>query len=126
MRCARCSARCGARGGVVVAGVGPEAGGASDPLMPGDVIYSLNQQSVTGLESLRSALSTLSATDAIVLHVERQGQLRFVASRRRARVEEAGMRRPPHIGLRAQGFWYALRLRIWRYVSCRPALSMER
>jgi serine protease Do len=68
-----------ARGGVVVAAAAPDGGGALDPLLPGDVIYSLNQRSVTGLDSLRAALATVQPGAPVVLHVERQGQLRFVA-----------------------------------------------
>jgi serine protease Do len=68
-----------ARAGVVVAAAAPDSGSAQDPLRPGDVIYTLNQQSVTGVDGLRGLLAALSAGDPVVLHVERGGELRFIA-----------------------------------------------
>jgi serine protease Do len=68
-----------ARGGVVVAAAVPGGGAVADPLVPGDVIYSLNQRPVTGLDSLRAALAALAAGAPAVLQVERQGRLRFVS-----------------------------------------------
>jgi len=49
---------------------GPEAG---------DVIYSVNGVSIRGLSELRSAVAKLKEGDAIVLQVERGGQLRYLA-----------------------------------------------
>jgi serine protease Do len=66
--------------GVVVAarapGVAPEGG----PL-PGDVIYALNGITIRGLGELRVAAERMKSGDAVVLQVERKGQLRFLAFR---------------------------------------------
>jgi serine protease Do len=67
-----------AQAGVVVAAAAPDSGSVQDPLRPGDVIYTLNQQSVTGVESLRGLLGKLSVGEPVVLHVERGGELRFI------------------------------------------------
>src|SRR4029077_20820206 len=63
------------RAGVVVAAASPDAGALQDPLRPGDVIYTLNEQSVTGVESLRGLLAAVKVGDPVVLHVERAGAL---------------------------------------------------
>jgi serine protease Do len=65
-----------ARAGVVVATADGRSG--PDPLLPGDVIYSLNQDAVTGIESLRQALTRLAPGTPLVLKVERAGELRFL------------------------------------------------
>jgi serine protease Do len=67
-----------ARAGVVVAAAAPDSGSMQDPLRPGDVIYTLNQQSVTGVESLRGLLAKVSLGQAVVLHVERAGEMRYI------------------------------------------------
>ncbi len=68
-----------AQAGVVVAGAAAGSGSTQDPLQPGDVIYTLNQKSVTSVDDLRAMLSKLSLGDPVVLHVERGGELRFIA-----------------------------------------------
>jgi serine protease Do len=68
-----------ARAGVVVAATAPGGGSTEDPLRPGDVIYTLNQESVTGVEVLRGLLAKVSVGDPVVLHVEREGSLRYIA-----------------------------------------------
>jgi serine protease Do len=68
-----------AKAGVLVgarAGDGPDW---QDPLKPGDVIYTLNDASITSVASLREALGQRKSGDAIVLRVERSGKLRYVA-----------------------------------------------
>jgi serine protease Do len=67
-----------AQAGVVVAAAAPDSGSVQDPLRPGDVIYTLNQQSVTSVETLRGLLAKLSVGEPVVLHVERGGELRFI------------------------------------------------
>ncbi|PYQ42416.1 MAG: peptidase S1 [Acidobacteria bacterium] len=67
-----------AQAGVVVAAAAPDSGSVQDPLRPGDVIYTLNQQSVTSVEYLRGLLAKLSVGEPVVLHVEREGELRFI------------------------------------------------
>jgi serine protease Do len=68
-----------AKAGVVVAAAAPDSGSDQDPQRPGDVIYTLNQQSVTGVEGLRALLAKLSLGQPAVLQVERAGELRFIA-----------------------------------------------
>jgi serine protease Do len=46
---------------------------------PGDVIYALNGVSIRGLVELRSAVDKVGRGDAVVLQVERNGELRFLA-----------------------------------------------
>jgi len=65
-----------ARAGVVVATADGRSG--PDPLLPGDVIYSVNREPVSGIESLRQALARLAPGSPVVLNVERAGELRFV------------------------------------------------
>jgi S1-C subfamily serine protease len=48
-------------------------------LSPGDVIYSLNGEMTATVQSLQSALAQLKSGDAVVLEVERDEQLRYVA-----------------------------------------------
>jgi serine protease Do len=66
----------GSRGVLVAARVGSE--GAVSDLMPGDVIYSLNNRRVATLGDLRIALAGMKPGDAVVLQVERGGELIFL------------------------------------------------
>jgi serine protease Do len=68
-----------AQAGAVVAAASPEGPVWPDPLQPGDVIYTVNGRSVLGVDALRAALEPLAPGAAVVLQVERGGQLRFVA-----------------------------------------------
>jgi serine protease Do len=54
--------------------IGPETG-----LKTGDVIHSLNTTPIESLDSLRAALQALKATAPVVLQVERDGQLQWLA-----------------------------------------------
>jgi serine protease Do len=65
-----------ARAGVVVATADGRSG--RDPLQPGDVIYSVNQEPVTGVEGLRQVLDRVRPGAPVVLKVERGGELRFL------------------------------------------------
>jgi len=47
-------------------------------LEPGDLIYSLNGRALSTLKELRELLDGVRASEGIVLHVERQGRLRYV------------------------------------------------
>jgi serine protease Do len=62
--------------GVVVAGVAADIGPAGP--LPGDVIYSVNGAPVRSLADLRSAIAQLAPDSAAILHVGRQGQLRYL------------------------------------------------
>jgi serine protease Do len=50
-------------------------------LEPGDVIHALNGRPVVSLAALREAVAALKPGDAVVLHVERDGALMYVAGR---------------------------------------------
>jgi serine protease Do len=63
--------------GVIVAGVASTAQG-SGGLVPGDVIYGINGERVRALADLRTAIEPIAADSSAVLHVGRQGQLRFL------------------------------------------------
>ena len=67
-----------ARAGVVVAAARGDALPWEDTLAPGDVIYTLNGQSVMGIDGLRAALGGLVGKRSAVLQVEREGVLRYV------------------------------------------------
>ncbi len=62
--------------GVVVAAVADPAGPGG--LEPGDVILELNGSAMRTLLEVRNALDRLPVTETAVLHVNRQGQLRYV------------------------------------------------
>jgi serine protease Do len=66
--------------GVVVVSSAPGAidlrGGG---LQSTDVIYAVNRTPVNGLPQLRAAVDALKPGDAVVLHVDRRGELMFVA-----------------------------------------------
>jgi serine protease Do len=68
------------RSGVVVAST---VGGAIDAreggLAPGDIIYSVNRETVRGLAELRAMLVGLKSGDPVVLQLERHGELRYLA-----------------------------------------------
>ncbi|MFL5403975.1 MAG: trypsin-like peptidase domain-containing protein [Gemmatimonadales bacterium] len=63
--------------GVVVAGVALDAQESSGPL-PGDVIYGVNGVQVRTLGDLRTAIGQIAADSTVILHVGRQGQLRYL------------------------------------------------
>jgi S1-C subfamily serine protease len=54
--------------------IGPETG-----LKSGDVIHSVNTASIDSLDALRAAMRGLSRNSAVVLQVERDGGLRWLA-----------------------------------------------
>jgi serine protease Do len=66
------------RFGVVVAAKESEGTYLGEGPLPGDVIYSVNGTLVDSVNSLRSALDTLKAADAIVLQAERAGSLHYL------------------------------------------------
>jgi serine protease Do len=67
-----------ARAGVVVAAGTATAAFTDDPLQPGDVIYSVDGESVTSVAGLRERLRERGGPRPMVLQVERDGELRFV------------------------------------------------
>ena len=68
-----------ARARVVVAAARGDALPWEDTLQPGDVIYTLNGQSIMGIDQLRTALGGLGGKRSAVLQVEREGVLRYFA-----------------------------------------------
>jgi serine protease Do len=67
------------RGGVLVAGMSADAAPPADRFQPGDVIHSVDGTPVDSLAELRAAVSGLKDGDPVVVQIERQGMLRFVA-----------------------------------------------
>jgi serine protease Do len=67
-----------ARAGVVVAAGTATAAFTDDPLQAGDVIYSVDGESVLSVAALRERLRAHDARRPIVLQVERDGELRYV------------------------------------------------
>jgi serine protease Do len=53
-------------------------GGRDIPLVPGDVILSVNSLPTMTLDSLRTALKQLAPTDPVVLQIEREGKLMYL------------------------------------------------
>jgi serine protease Do len=69
-----------ATSGVVVAATAQGALGAREGgLAVADVIYAINQTPVSELSHLRDALAPLKSGDPVVLHVDRRGELMFIA-----------------------------------------------
>ena len=65
--------------GVIVAAKTSEAGSEQVPLQTGDVIHALNGTTVTSMADLRQGLANLKPGDAVVLLVERYGQIIYVS-----------------------------------------------
>jgi serine protease Do len=65
--------------GVVVVARAVDAPFLNLGLIPGDIIFQLNNQAVPNIENLRLQLQTYQAGDAIVLEVQRRNELIFVA-----------------------------------------------
>jgi serine protease Do len=66
--------------GVVVVSSAPGAIDVrGETLQPADVIYAVNRRPVNGLEQLRASLDALKPGDAAVLHLDRRGELMFLA-----------------------------------------------
>jgi serine protease Do len=68
--------------GVVIAATSAAAlSGAEGQLKSGDVIHDVNGKPVTTVEELRAVIAKLKAGDAVVMQVEREGELIYVALR---------------------------------------------
>jgi serine protease Do len=66
--------------GVVVASTVADAIDAREgALAAGDIIYSVNRSRITGVQQLREMLERLHAGDAVVLQLERHGELMYLA-----------------------------------------------
>jgi len=65
--------------GAVVAALSPGPDSETRGLHVGDIIHALNHTPIESVEQLRSALHQLKSGDAVVIQVERQGKLQYVA-----------------------------------------------
>ena len=65
--------------GVIVAGRSIDAPFWKGGLLPGDVIYTINQRSVGNLREMSKILDDLKVYDSVVIQIERQSQLQFIA-----------------------------------------------
>jgi serine protease Do len=66
--------------GVVIASTVPGAIDSRDGgLSPGDIVYAVNRTSVSSLEELRAIVDALKPGDPVVLHLERDGELMYLA-----------------------------------------------
>jgi serine protease Do len=52
---------------------------ADGGLAPGDIIYAVNRTPVATVPDLGALLDALRVGDAVVLHLERQGELKYLA-----------------------------------------------
>jgi serine protease Do len=66
-------------GGVLIAARSPGSPYWQAEFLPGDVIYAINGKEITSLASLRSRLAELETGDPVVVQVQRQETLRFIA-----------------------------------------------
>ena len=66
-------------GVVVVSTVAGALDARDGGLAPGDVIYAINRTAVPGLAELRARLEAMKPGDAVVLHLERRGELMLLA-----------------------------------------------
>ena len=64
--------------GVVVAARKTNAPYSGPLLQAGDVIYEINRHVVSGVDSLRTALSRMKSGESVVLLIERNGHLLYV------------------------------------------------
>lgn len=65
--------------GVIVAALTAGESSRQTPLQTGDVIHRLNGSPITTLQGLREALASVKLGEAVVLQVERDGQLTYVS-----------------------------------------------
>ena len=65
--------------GVLVVAMSADAAPPADRFRPGDVIHAVNRTAVTSLADLRKAVAGLKDGDPVVVQIERDGALRFVA-----------------------------------------------
>jgi len=65
--------------GVVVAARTVEGGASGIALQPGDVIHAMNRSPVESVEGLRQAVLAVKPGEPVVLQIERQGRLNYLA-----------------------------------------------
>jgi S1-C subfamily serine protease len=64
---------------VVVAVLVPDSKDTDTGLRVGDVIYSLNRERIDSFDKLRKVALALHDGDSVVLQIERDGRLQYVA-----------------------------------------------
>ncbi|NWF86054.1 MAG: trypsin-like peptidase domain-containing protein [Bryobacteraceae bacterium] len=64
--------------GILVARLAMTTSGPSGALLPGDIIYEVNRQTVSTLQELRAAVEKQPPGEPIALQVERAGRIRYV------------------------------------------------
>jgi serine protease Do len=64
--------------GVAVAGVTSDLALEPNGLRPGDIIHEINREDVLNLENLRRLLENLKHGEAVVVQIERSGQMQFI------------------------------------------------
>jgi serine protease Do len=67
------------RSGVLVAAMTADAASPGDRFLPGDVIHAVDRTPITSLAELRAAVADLKDGDPLVVQIERDGNLQFVA-----------------------------------------------
>jgi serine protease Do len=65
--------------GVLVAAMSADAAPPANRFQPGDVIHAVNWTPVNSMSELRKAVAGLKDGDPVVVQIERQGLLKFVA-----------------------------------------------
>jgi serine protease Do len=65
--------------GVVVIARSHSSNIYSSELQPGDIIYAMNQTPIESLQQLRSALQPMKPGQAVVLQIERDNQMQYIA-----------------------------------------------
>ncbi len=66
-------------GGILIAARSPGSPYWQAEFLPGDVIYAINGKEISSLASLRARLAELQTGDPVVVQVQRQETLRFIA-----------------------------------------------
>jgi len=66
------------RAGVLVAARGNNAIYFDGGFRAGDIIYDINQTQISNLDDLRAKISSINIGDAVVMQVERRGQLMYI------------------------------------------------
>ena len=67
--------------GILVARLAMTTNGPSGDLLPGDIIYEVNRETVSTLPELRAVMERQKDGEPLVLQVERAGRIRYVEMR---------------------------------------------
>jgi type II secretory pathway component PulC len=64
---------------VVVLAKSPGLNTYTSDLLPGDIVYQINQQTVESVQRVRSLLKPMKPGQPVVLQIERRGHLEYIA-----------------------------------------------